>query len=215
VCAYCGAPAAERIGVGKAFARPRVQSSMYGRSRPYRWDSVTSLRVPLCADCAARHRATAEPISFVRRVRSFVLTPLLVPLVGFAYVFLKVLPAVRDIPTSASGAWTAWGVPSIMALGFLWCLFLAWVMSRSSRIERQTEFTRSCDFSDDVSRIFERERHIYAIRDRTFFEAFAAANHDRVWTEEDDARSKRRMLATAAAIGVAAVAVWLWVVFAS
>jgi hypothetical protein len=88
------------------------------------------------------------------------------------------------------------------------------VISRSSRIARQTEITRACDFSDDVSRIFERERHIYAVRDRTFFEAFAAANHDRVWTEDDDARSDRHIVATIAAIGFAAVAVWLWVVFA-
>jgi hypothetical protein len=215
VCAYCGAPAVERIAVRKAFARPRFHGSgMYGRSVPYRGDIVTSVRIPFCRDCAAQHRATVERISFMRRLRSLFLTPLLVPLAGFTYVFFKTLPAVLDVPSNASAAWTAWGLPAVMVFGFLWCLFIAWVISRSSRIAHQTEITRACDFSDDVSRVFERERHIYAIRDRSFFEAFAAGNHDRVWTEEDDARSDRHMFATLAAIGFAVAAVWLWVVFA-
>ena len=215
VCAYCGAPAAERIAVRKAFARPRFHGSgMYGRSVPYRGDIVTSARVPFCGNCAAQHRAAVQRIGFMRRVRSLFLTPLLVPLAGFTYVFFKTLPDVRELPSSASAAWAAWGLPAVMAFGFLWSFFIAWVISRSSRIEQQTEITRACDFSDDVSRIFERERHIYAIRDRSFFDAFAAANHDRVWTEEDDARSDRHMFATIAAIAFAAVAVWLWVVFA-
>jgi len=215
VCAYCGARATERIAVRKAFARPRYHGSgMYGRSVPYRGDIVTSARIPFCDRCAAQHRAAVERISFIRRVRSLFLTPLLVPLAGTAYVFFKTMPDVGDVPSNASAAWAAWGIPAVMAFGFLWCFFIAWVISRSSRIAQQTEITRACDFSDDVSRLFERRRHIYAVRDRSFFDAFAAANHDRVWTEQDDARSERRTRATIAAIVFAAVAVWLWVVFA-
>jgi hypothetical protein len=215
VCAYCGAPATGRIAVRKAFARPRYHGSgMYGRSVPYRGDIVTSARVPFCGDCVRQHRAAVQRIGLMRRVRSLILTPLLVPLVGTAYIFFKTLPDVREVPASRSAAWAAWGIPAIMAFGFAWCLFIAWVISRSDRIEKQTEITRACDFSDDVSRTFERRHHIYAIRDRSFFDAFAAANHDRVWTEEDDARSERRTRATIAAIVFAAVTVWLWVVFA-
>jgi len=215
VCAYCGAPARERIAVRKAFARPRYHGSgMYGRSVPYRGHIVTSARVPFCGHCADRHRAEVQRISFMRRVRSLFLTPLLVPLAGTAYVFFKTLPDAREVPSNASSAWAAWGLPAIMVLGFAWCLFIAWVISRADRIEKQTEITSACDFSDDVSRLFERRRHIYAVRDRSFFDAFAAANHDRVWTEEDDARAERRTRATIAAIVFAAVAVWLWVVLA-
>ena len=215
VCAHCGAAATERIAVRKAFARPRYHGSgMYGRSVPYRGDIVTSAHVPFCGDCADRHRAVVQPISFMQRLRGFLLTPLLVPLAGTAYVFFKTMPDVGDVPSNASAAWAAWGIPAVMAFGFLWCFFIAWVISRSSRIAQQTEITRACDFSDDVSRLFERRRHIYAVRDRSFFDAFAAANHDRVWTEQDDARSERRTRATIAAIVFAAVAVWLWVVLA-
>ena len=215
VCAYCGAPATERIAVRKAFARPRVHSNMYGRSRPYRGDTVITVRVPFCGRCAGQHRDTVQRISFMRRVRSLLLTPLLVPLAGFAFVFFNTLPPVRDMSFHGPGAGSAWSIPAVMAFGFAWCLFIAWVVSRSGRIEQQTEITRACDFSDDVSRLFERERHIYAIRDRTFFDAFAAANHGRVWSADDDARSSRRhVLAIIATVGAAAVAIWLWVVFA-
>jgi hypothetical protein len=112
ICAYCGAPAAERIAVRKAFPRPRFHGSgMYGRSVPYRGDIVTSVRVPFCRDCAAQHRATVERISFMRRIRSLLLTPLLVPLAGFTYIFFNTLPAVRDVPSNASASFGACSSP--------------------------------------------------------------------------------------------------------
>lgn len=216
VCAYCGEQAAERITVRKAFARPRAYAGLNNqRTRThFRGEIVTAARVPFCARCAGEHRATVQRITLMRRVRTIVLTPLLIPLVGTAYVFSKTLPKLSDLSFGAPGALAAWGLPAAMAFGFVWCLFLAWITTRSSRVESQTNVALACDFSDDVSRFFERERHIYAIRDANFFTAFASANRDRVWSESDDARSSGHTLAIIAMAGIAAVAVWLWVVFA-
>jgi len=49
-------------------------------------------------------------------------------------------------------------------------------VTKPSRLEPQTEITRACDFSADVSQLFARERRLYAMRNETFAKAFEAAN---------------------------------------
>jgi hypothetical protein len=98
-------------------------------------------------------------------------------------------------------------------LGLVWCLVIAWWSSRAARVERQTEVTRACDFSDDVSWLWERERRLYALRNQQFAQAFADANQGRMWVEDDDRRSHRTTMAAFTAAGVVGAAVWAFVVF--
>jgi hypothetical protein len=82
----------------------------------------------------------------------------------------------------------------------VWCTFLMWQTSRASRLDPLTNVTRACDFSEDVSEFYEKERRIYAIKNKTFAESFAALNRDRAWTMDDQSRSMK--LSFAVAIGM-------------
>jgi hypothetical protein len=209
LCPCCGAPAGERITVRKAFGRPRFRGV---RSRAS-WSTIASVDIPFCAGCVARHDATRERRGLLREVlRTFVLNPLIIPLVGFVWVGARTWPSVREVPLDAPNAWAMWWLPALMVAGFVWTVVVAWRGTRADRVEKQTEVTESCDYSDDVSGWFERERRMYAIRDAAFAEAFVAANRDRVWTAEDDERAHRRRTVQYTVICVVGVAVWVWVV---
>lgn len=210
VCASCGATAAERIMVRKVFPRPRYRSRR--RRVGMATYAVASAHIPFCAACAERHRELATRRSPASRMVGVLLTPLLIPIVGSAYFGNIVLRSALDVPPGDPGAGIAWGLTALFAVIFLWSVFAAWHATRPGRVEPQTDVTRACDFSDDVSQLFEEERRIYTMRDATFADAFYAANRDRNWTAADDARSSRRLAATLAVAGVAALAVWLWVV---
>ena len=89
------------------------------------------------------------------------------------------------------------GLFALLAVTSVWSVFLMWQTTRASRLDPQTDVTRSCDFSEDVSYLFERERRIYALRNKTFAEALAALNAERAWTAADQSRSKKLALVTA------------------
>jgi succinate dehydrogenase/fumarate reductase-like Fe-S protein len=98
------------------------------------------------------------------------------------------------------GALIGWGLFALMAANVVWCTFLMWQTSRASRLDPLTNVTRACDFSEDVSEFYEKERRIYAIKNKTFAESFAALNRDRAWTMDDQSRSMK--LSFAVAIGM-------------
>jgi len=210
VCASCGAAAAERIKVRKVFPRPRYR----GRRRRVGMATyaIASARIPFCAACAERHRELVPRRSSASRMVGVLLTPLLIPVVGSAYFGNVVLRSALEVPPGDAGFGIAWGLTALFTVILLWSAFAAWHATRPGRVEPQTDITRACDFSDDVGQLFEGERRIYAMRDATFADAFYAANRDRLWTAADDARSSRRFAAALAVAGVAALAVWLWVV---
>jgi hypothetical protein len=83
-------------------------------------------------------------------------------------------------------------------------------MTRERDIPAPTEITQACDFSGNVSQLFEGERHIYRLRNETFAQALAKLNPDRVWTDQDQASSRRRMHITS--IALLALIVLAWVV---
>jgi len=210
ICANCGASTDERLTVRKVFGRPR---SFYRRYGTYRRQIVTAAEVPYCTECAARHRALVPARSLVRDLWRM-LWPVLIPMAGAGYVLMLTLRiALEEQSRGGTNAKYVWGVPALFAFILLWCLMIAWWSSRAERVEKQTEVTRACDFSDDVSWFFERERRMYAMRNQAFAQALGDANRDRVWTADDDQRSERRMLAGLAAVGVAGVVVWIYVVF--
>lgn len=210
ICAHCGADAGERLTVRKVFGRPRAYARRYAT---YRRHIVAAVDVPYCAECAARHRALVHPRSLVGDLWRM-LWPVLIPMFGAAW-FLKLTLGIAFEEQAHGGANAkyVWGMPALFAFILLWCVVIAWWSSRAARVDKQTEVTLSCDFSDDVSWFWERERHIYAIRDERFARSLAGANAGRAWTTDDDERSHRIFTTGAAAAGVVGVAVWALVVF--
>lgn len=188
VCAGCGDAAVEQIEVKKAFRpRPRRRGGNWGGFlQPYR---IASAPIPFCGRCVAEHHATVKRPSTAKKLMSFLLTPLVIPVVGSAWVMSKVYPAMEG--ATGPGALIGWGLFALMAANMVWCTFLMWQTSRASRLDPLTNTTRACDFSEDVSEFYEKERRIYAIKTKAFAESFAALNRDRVWTRTDQSRSMK------------------------
>ena len=210
ICASCAADTEERLTVRKVFGRPRTFNR---RSTSYRRQIIAAANVPYCADCAARHRALVPSRSFVGDLWRM-LWPVLIPMAGFAWLFkLTVVIALDEQARGGMNAKYLWGLPALFALGLLWCLVVAWWSSRAARVEKQTDVTRACDFSDDVSWFWERERRIYALRNQHFAQALADANRGRLWVEDDDRRSHRTAMAAITGVSLVAAAVWAFVVF--
>ena len=210
VCANCGATASERIVVRKAFTRPRRMS--HGRRRSGVTGFAAGAPVPFCSGCANEHRQTVERKSAVGNLLTALLTPMLIPMAGSAYFFVVTVRAVLDNPPDDEQSQLVWALPGLMALIFVWSFFSSWRETTRDRIEAQTEVTRACDFSDDVSWLFDGERRIYSLRNETFARAFTDANREQVWTAVDDARTSRRKRITYAAAALVGGGVWLFVV---
>jgi hypothetical protein len=207
VCAGCGEAASEQIQVRKAFRpRPRHHGARsQAFLRPYR---IASAPIPFCGKCVAEHQATVKRPSTAKKLMSFFLTPLVIPVVGSAWVASKVYPSMKGV--TGPGALLGWGLFALMAANVVWCTFLMWQTSRASRLDSLTNVTRSCDFSEDVSEFYEKERRIYAIKNKTFAESLAALNRDRAWTAGDQSRSMKLSFVVAVGMllalgGVAAV----------
>ena len=210
ICAHCGQSTDERLIVPKVFLRPRYRGR---RRRGTSRHTVAAAEIPYCAVCAAQHRDLTPRPSTARNVLGIIFTPLLIPIVGSIIMGSIALRAVLAISPGESYARLAWGLPGLFLAICLWSIYCAWEMTRADRVERQSDVTFACDFSDDVSWFFERERRIYAMRNEGFARALADANRDRVWTPEDDRRSGRLSLVFAVlAIGVV---VWAAVTFGS
>ncbi len=203
ICAYCGMPASERIVVKKAF-RPLPRRRSSAGVRPYR---IGAAAIPLCAGCSATHRATVRRPSAVKKAMHLLLNPLIIPVAGFMWISTVVWRQFEGTSIPDIGWFPGWGIRLFLAAALAWCVFVLWSSTRPSRLDPQTEVTRACDFSDDVSGYFEQERRIYSIRNKAFADRMAAMNADRVWTAGDQKRSMKMqfvlavlMLAALAAI---------------
>ena len=211
LCANCGVEAHGRIPVRKVFVRPRVYRRM---PSGYRRRIIATADVPYCVDCEARHHSLVPARRFLGDAWRM-LWPVLIPMFGSGWFFLLTLRiALAEQARGDLHARYIWELPAFFALIFVWCVVIAWWSSRAARVDGQTEITLACDFSDDVSWVWERERRIYALRNERFARAFADANAHRVWSEADDRRSARLFTASMTVAGVVAVVVWAVVVFA-
>lgn len=209
LCANCGVETDERITVRKVFARPRQRTR--GTST-YRRHVIARADVPYCPACIARHRELTPPRSLLGDLWRM-LWPVLIPMAGSAWFFLLTLRlALTEHDRSGRALLFVWGLPAIFGSIFLWCVVIGWWSSRTARVERQSEVTRACDFSDDVSWPWERERRIYALRDERFAKAFGDANATRFWTTDDDRRSSRTLNVILAGAAVGGGIVWLYIV---
>jgi hypothetical protein len=209
VCAWCGTTASGRIHVPKSFLRPR----MHGRRSPtMRTIIIRAADVPFCAECSARHEATVQRPTLAAQLFRTLLTPLLIPMIGSVIMGTLTWRAARDIRPGDPGSLIPWSIIGLFVFIFFWSLVGAWRSSRAHRIEKQTDVTLACDFSDDVSQLFEGERRIYKMRNREFAESFASLNRDRAWTEADDRRSSRHSLIILGVIVAVGAIIWAVVV---
>jgi hypothetical protein len=188
LCASCGGTAATRIGYSKVFTRSHSDSPTE--------HVVTSVEVPFCADCAARHRAEVQvPTRLSQVLSSFATGDMLgalFPALGaafFGYV------GIGDLLRGSS--WMRAAGP----LGFAAFLALiAWYQRRHVwrdtlhlRVVPQTDVTRAFDFSDNVAPAFEPPRFACTMRNAGFAAAFATLNADRAWVAHSpQAKADRR-----------------------
>jgi len=209
LCANCGQATSERIRVSKPFYRQRHWGRSQTQKTPFDF-RIVSADVPFCPPCIARHRQALPRRSAIGRLRTFLLNPAHVGTIGCAALLTMVVPAALDM--TGSSAMATWGFAGVLLLGILWILGLTWWTTRPDRLEPRTEVTRACDFSDNVALAFERERHIYTMRNQAFADAMAEANRDRVWTESDQSRMRRTsgFVFLAILIVLIIVRVWMW-----
>lgn len=173
VCARCGAPAGSRTRVEKVFSRAAGNHPTY---------VVLRADVPFCLSCTSKHRSEATGPPFGERMGSLFRSVLLVPALGFAVFALVLLRRAMDRLTSdgtAALVLTALCVGS----GLLALLLLRGALRRTHRyrVAGPSSVTSAFDFTDDLSDMFERERHTYLLGNQVFGDAFVAVNAARVW----------------------------------
>jgi hypothetical protein len=206
VCAYCASRADELIEVRKVVRRrPRR-----GGGSSLNSHIIARARIPYCSSCAQQHRAMEVRPSAGHRIFATLFHPLIIPIVGSLFFLRISLPTALTTSPFAEGGWIAWGLPALFLFIIVWTGFLLLRMTRERDIPAPTEITQACDFSGNVSQLFEGERHIYRLRNETFAQALAKLNPDRMWTDQDQASSRRRMHITS--IALLALIVLAWVV---
>lgn len=190
ICPNCGQQASERVRVRKVFRRMQ-RTRAVGRVWGY---VVRSAEIPLCRECAERHRREERRPSTVRVLGHFLLNPLMIPVVGGAFFARVALEAGARGAGPRPPWWISVGIPGLLAFASAWSLLLAWRSTRFIRIPPRTQIVRACDFSDNLGNLLVGERHVYAIRNAVFADAFLAANAERVFTAERRARAERTQL---------------------
>jgi hypothetical protein len=213
ICANCGTLASEQITVRKVFGRRRP--TRFGRrsSSGLIDFRIVPAPVPFCLTCANQHRATVVPRAF-NLVADFIFSWAIIPVVGSSIIAYSIFQTVKSMSLADPAGRFGWTLFAVMIGAIVWCVGLWWRVSAPDRVEHQTDVTLACDFSRDVSEMFERERHIYAMRNKAFADAFAAANASHVWTAANQAHSKRySWIYSLGVVAALAVVAWLLGVF--
>jgi hypothetical protein len=133
-----------------------------------------------------------------KKILRLVFHPLIIPVLGFSWLTTVFWRDFRTTPIADPGGFPEWAAVALLLTALAWCVFLLWRTTAPSRLEPQTDITRSCDFSEDVSGFLEKERRIYALSNKTFADALASLNVNRVWSAEEQKRSRKRELWVAA-----------------
>jgi hypothetical protein len=205
-CANCGAAAAGRVHVAKAFYS--TIGRLGAHRRPSYWYRIVRADIPLCASCAERHRASIPARSWFARHRTFLLNPVHIATIGSIALLSLVGPAALTADSPAA-AWTGLTVVAVLGGGVIWTIGVAWLQTRPGRLPLRTDFTAACDFSQDVSMPFERERHIYRVRNKEFADALGALNADRACDADQRRTPWLALLAVAIILALAAIGRWV------
>lgn len=187
MCPNCGGAATQRIEYAKVFR----DTDSDGPTR-YR---VSSVSVPFCDPCIARHRAQEVKPTFTGNVLSSFATGDMLGAVfpAIAAVFLAWL-ALGDV---LHGRGTRFVVE--LGIGAFFAL-IAWAQGRAVwqqtdylRVPPQTDVAKAFDFSDDSASAFEAARFVCTMRNDRFANAFRILNIDREWlANSPEAVAERR-----------------------
>ncbi|MBC7954921.1 MAG: hypothetical protein H7Y33_03495 [Cytophagales bacterium] len=172
LCPNCGGAAAETIEYAKVFRRVHTDAPTE--------HIVTSVRVPMCSQCAALHHQQAAPPSQLSKVLSSFATGDMLGAVlpAIAAVFVAYL-ALKEL---VKGRFDAFGIFVLVAAFFAVIAWSqrrhVWQATHHLRVAPATDMTQAFDFSDDIASAFESPRFICSMRDERFANAFSALNSE-------------------------------------
>lgn len=206
VCAHCGAPATERIRIQKVFVRHRSDGpneTVIGEA----W-------VPFCPACTDRHSREVRRITPLQRFLMCFREPTFVAAVGPACLLWVMTPGwfrfvLRGelIGAAGMGAFLVF----IGSIG-VWGARETWSLTRQYAVVEPTDVTKSFDFSDDRSEVFDATRHLYILQNPDFAAAFRTLNESQVWNPQSRtarvASRKRRVLYIVFGVVVGVVVLW-------
>jgi hypothetical protein len=204
VCTCCAQPASRRFRYGQAFPRFGDEGQLLGYQ-------VYHADIPLCAACLETQHRLAPPLSVVRRLLLLARTWFVIGLAGGTLVCLYLLQmAWREVLRGRS-ALVELVIGTVFALIAIYHFRAAWNASRHLAIPPETQVTSALAFSDDLSQLFEPERHEYRFQNPVVAERFRAANAGRQWVADS---SRARIASNGRIVVVAlvvAAAVLLWI----
>jgi hypothetical protein len=216
-CPACGASARRKLRVQKVFVRRRRRGT-----DP---TVITALNIPYCDACIAEHERIRPRQSPIRHALTYVASPMLLPIFGFGWmtsVWLKDGDSMPRALAGLTGAITSGAIlrDGVQALGpalpllfpalVVACVIAMIYQTRYFRVQKQSEVTRACDFSDNIGDVIAGSRRVYTIRNEGFAQAFTEANRKRLWTGADEKRASYRYGAfLIVVLAAGAVAWWL------
>lgn len=173
LCPNCGSAAAHRLTYAKVFRH----ADSDGPTRHV----VSSIAVPFCDACIARHRALEVKRTLMSDVVSSFAT---MEMLGAVF---PALAALFLLHLALGDMFHGRGMRMLVELG-IGTVFglIAWAQSRAVwdqtahlRVLPQSDVTIAFDFSDDTAPAFESARFICAMRNPTFANAFRVLNIER------------------------------------
>lgn len=175
LCPNCGGSATRRIDYAKVFRDATADG-------PTRY-TVSTVAVPFCDACIARHRAQEpQQTPTSKLISSFATMEMLGAVFpALAALFLVYLALGDALHGRGTRFLVELGIAAVFAL-------IAWGQGRAVwrdterlRVPPQSDVTLAFDFSDDTASAFEAGRFVCTIRDTRFANAFRALNIDREW----------------------------------
>jgi hypothetical protein len=170
LCPNCGNPAAAEIEYAKVFQRTHSDAPTE--------HIVTSVRVPLCATCAAVHHEQAAPAGRLSRVLSSFATGemlgAVMPAIAALFVVYLTLKQLFKSRFDVAGV--------LIALAAFFALIAwsqrrhVWRATEHLRVAPPTEMTTAFDFSDDIAPAFEPPRFVCTMRNERFAKDFITLN---------------------------------------
>jgi len=170
LCPNCGGAATDRLTYEKVFCHADSDG-------PTRY-VVSSIAVPFCGACIARHRAQEVPRTLMSDlVSSFATMDMLGAVFPALGALFLVYLALGDLfHGRATRMLMELGIGAVFGL-IAWAQANAvWQQTARFRVPPQSDVTIAFDFSDDTAPAFESARFVCTMRNTAFANAFRALN---------------------------------------
>jgi hypothetical protein len=170
LCPNCGNSASAEIEYAKVFQRVHSDAPTE--------HIVTSVRVPICGQCAAVHHEQAAPPNRLSRVLSSFATGEMLGAVfpAMAALFVVYLTLKELVKGRFDAAAIFIAVAAFFAV-IAWSQRRhVWRATEHLRVAPPTEMTKAFDFSDDIAPAFESPRFVCTMRNERFATDFIAFN---------------------------------------